>query len=66
MPLRPDQVTELETKQSSYGCGADDCLSCYPIQYACADCDVRWNNPIANNETYQCPNCDWVNNERKD
>lgn len=66
MPLTPNQVAESQAKQSSYGCGACDCLDCYPIQYACSCCDELFANPIANNETYSCPLCGWVNNEKED
>jgi hypothetical protein len=62
MPLTPEQVTYLEEKQSSYGCGAHDCTDCYPIQYGCEYCTEDFPAPIANGEVYTCLECDWVNN----
>jgi hypothetical protein len=46
----------------TYGCGADGCLTCYPYQYACADCGARWEKPINNGETYECTECEYINN----
>lgn len=63
MPLSPEQVTELQAKQSHCGCGAHTCTACYPIQYACNWCGADFENPIANGETYQCNICTWINNE---
>lgn len=65
MPLTPEQVTELEATQSHYGCGADDCVACYPIQYGCEFCDTRWEQPIANGEVFKCPECEWVANGKE-
>ena len=47
----------------TYGCGADGCITCYPYQYACADCGARWEKPINNGETYECTDCEYINNE---
>lgn len=66
MPLNPAQVAELEASQSHYGCGNEECLACYPIQYACEFCAAQFPDPIANGEYYDCPECGWVNNEAKD
>jgi hypothetical protein len=66
MPLTPDQVTELETKQSSYGCGADDCSDCYPIQYSCEWCKAMFPEPIGNGEEHICPNCGYIANSKTD
>jgi Zn-finger protein len=49
----------------TYGCGADECLTCYPYQYACADCGARWEKPINNGEVYTCTDCEYINNERE-
>ncbi len=50
----------------TYGCGAEGCLTCYPYQYACADCGTRWENPINNGEKYQCTECDFINNSEEE
>lgn len=68
MPLTPDQVKEIQANQSDYGCGADDCHACYPIQYLCEECNATFPSPIRYNprdqrEEYRCPECDWINNE---
>lgn len=47
----------------TYGCGADTCLTCYPFQYACADCGGQWEQPIENGQVFTCPECDYINNE---
>ena len=68
MPLTKEQVIELKSRQSTYGCGASNCVRCYPIQYACDWCDTEWDNPIANGEDYTCPECNhsvsYLANER--
>lgn len=50
----------------TYGCGADGCLTCYPYQYACADCGARWEKPINNGEKYECTECEYINNSREE
>lgn len=50
----------------TYGCGAEGCLSCYPLQYECADCATRWENPVTNGEQFTCPECDYINNEKEE
>ncbi len=59
MPLTLDEVKNLEANRSPYGCGADDCLSCYPIIYGCWACDNTFSEPIRNGECYNCPDCDY-------
>lgn len=63
MPLTPNQVKDLESKRSRYGCGADTCLACNPIQYGCDDCAETFTRPIANGESYICEFCDYDNKE---
>lgn len=63
MPLTKTQVKELEKIQSNYGCGANDCLSCYPIQYRCEWCGEDFPEPIRNGESFICDACNWWNNE---
>ena len=63
MPLTKEQVIDLQSTQSTYGCGAEDCVACYPIQYSCELCDYAWDMPIANGEVFTCPNCEYVANE---
>ena len=62
MPLTEKEVAELEAAQSKYGCGADGCKACYPIQYSCAWCLEEFEAPIANGEMFECEECGWVNN----
>ena len=62
MPLTDEQVKTLLATQSSYGCGADACLACYPIQYSCAYCLEEFAQPIANGEYMECDNCGYDNN----
>ena len=57
MPLTKEQVQSLQATQSTYGCGAHDCVRCYPIQYSCEWCETVWESPIANGEEYTCPEC---------
>lgn len=66
MPLSKEQVSELESTQSHYGCGRDTCKACYPVQYACEMCLETFEQPIANGEYHDCENCGWVNNEADD
>ena len=49
----------------TYGCGAEGCITCYPYQYGCADCNIRWDRPIHNGEVFTCPECEYVNNEKE-
>lgn len=63
MPLSPEQVLEIQKTQSHYGCGNDDCVACYPIQYACADCYTRFTSPIAKGEHYECESCGFNSKE---
>lgn len=63
MPLTPEQVKDLEAKQSHYGCGADTCTDCYPIQYRCDYCNEDFPAPIANGEHYTCEECGYDNKE---
>lgn len=63
MPLTKEQVETLEAEKSSYGCGADKCLACYPIHYRCADCGEDYPDPIANGEKYICENCGYEEGE---
>lgn len=63
MPLTAQQVSDLESKQSHYGCGSDTCVSCYPIQYRCDYCNEDFTNPIANGEHYECEECGYDNKE---
>jgi hypothetical protein len=63
MPLSPTQTKVLQSYQSSYGCGASECVSCYPLQYACEWCNEMFAQPIALGEVFICPMCDWTNNE---
>jgi hypothetical protein len=62
MPLTTQEVTALRATQSLYGCGADNCTACYPIQYSCDLCDTEFDSPIANGEQFTCPVCDYDNN----
>lgn len=57
MSLTPEQVKDIESKASRYGCGADSCLACYPLQYACDYCLERWITPITNGTAYRCEWC---------
>lgn len=56
-------VKLIESKQSKYGCGAWDCLSCYPIQYACDECGIEFSAPVFRTDldcVYVCKDCDWL------
>ena len=57
-----NNVRVLSGWAMTYGCGADGCLTCYPYQYACADCGARWEKPINNGEVYTCEDCEFINN----
>lgn len=57
MSLTPEQVKDIESKASRYGCGVESCLACYPLQYACDYCLEAFETPIANGEAYECEQC---------
>ena len=44
--LLPRAAKLIEDKASKYGCGAWDCLLCYPIQYCCDECGSDFAQPI--------------------
>lgn len=53
----------------SYGCGADDCKSCYPFIYRCAFCLTDFPEPVPNGEPEPvCGHCgyDGVNPDTAD
>jgi hypothetical protein len=62
MPVTLPIQLELERTKSHYGCGADTCQACYPLQYGCDNCFAVFVMPIANGERYECDRCNWVNN----
>lgn len=44
----------------TYGCGASDCVSCYPFTYRCAVCRVDFPEPVPNGASDPtCQNCEW-------
>lgn len=53
------EVKRIEAGRSSYGCGANECMACYPLEYACEYCAVAFDIPIHNGEAYQCEACGW-------
>jgi hypothetical protein len=46
-----------------YGCGAYNCKDCYPLEYACADCMMMFDQPINNGTPYTCEECGYKGNE---
>lgn len=44
--------------RSSYGCGADTCVDCYPFTYACPSCGESYADPVPNVEGHKLPSCD--------
>jgi hypothetical protein len=63
MPLTMQQVKEIESKSDSYGCGAWDCVACYPLEYACDFCEDRLDTPILNGQQVYCDSCGGLTNE---
>jgi hypothetical protein len=66
--LTLEQIAEIETKASSYGCGAYNCTACSPLQYGCDDCEgyesfFVFPMPILNGQEIECEQCCWINNE---
>ena len=66
--LTASQVKQIEANSSSYGCGRDNCVSCYPLQYGCADCEdyedyFVFPTPILNGQEIECEQCCYVNNQ---
>jgi hypothetical protein len=53
------EVKRIEAGRSSYGCGANECMACYPLEYACEYCAVDFDIPIRNGEAYVCEACGW-------
>ena len=62
LQLTLSEIKRIERSQSRYGCGADSCVACYPLQYGCEYCGVTWHIPIRNSEVWECVECEWVNN----
>ena len=53
-------VAHIEAQKSSYGCGADNCVDCYPLQYECYDCTHRFRLPVIRTDfdvLYLCESC---------
>lgn len=69
MKLTTEQVKEIESKASAYGCGAYDCLECSPLEYSCVYCGTWFETPILNGQQIYCDGCgsetntDWQPNE---
>jgi hypothetical protein len=49
---------------TNYGCGNDGCVGCYPLQYSCADCGTKFEQPIPNAQTKECLTCGYINNPK--
>ena len=61
--LLPSAAKLIEDKASRYGCGAWDCLSCYPIQYACDECADTFEQPILRTRpeyVFVCEECEFL------
>jgi Zn finger protein HypA/HybF involved in hydrogenase expression len=71
MTLTAEQVREIEASASRYGCGADICLDCYPLEYRCVYCEEEFEVPILNGQQVYCDTCDdytnadWEPNEEQ-
>jgi Zn-finger protein len=63
LPLALSEIKAIEAKRSRYGCGREACVDCYPLQYSCELCASVWELPIRNGEEWECPDCEWVNND---
>ena len=53
-------LAHIEAKRSRYGCGADDCVNCSPLQYECYDCTHRFRMPVIRTQfdiCYLCESC---------
>ena len=66
--LTAEQIAEIETKASNYGCGAYNCTYCSPLQYSCDDCyqedePFEFSAPVLNGTQIECEQCGWINNE---
>jgi|DEB0MinimDraft_6_1074348.scaffolds.fasta_scaffold05437_4 hypothetical protein len=64
MAVYPNTATLkfIQDRQSSFGCGDYECLPCYPIQYACANCNSRLERPVFVTRPARhvlCPDCHW-------
>lgn len=57
MTLTAEQVKEIEAGASRYGCGAWDCVACYPLQYRCDWCGEDYASPILNGQRGECEAC---------
>ena len=57
MSLTPEQIQDLENNSSRFGCGAEECKACYPLQYACDYCLEQFTTPIENGTPYECQDC---------
>lgn len=71
MRLTAEQVKEIQASASRYGCGADTCLACYPLEYRCIYCEEELSVPILNGQQVYCDTCgdytnaDWEPNEEQ-
>jgi len=66
--LRPEQIVEIESNASGWGCGAYNCVDCSPLQYRCEVCydedePFEFSAPVLNGTQIECEQCGWINNE---
>lgn len=66
MRLTAEQVQEIEASASRYGCGAWDCVDCYPLEYSCDWCEEQFETPILNGQRVYCDCCGAMTNEWKE
>jgi len=63
---RKGYIPEIEIEADPYGCGAYNCLKCYPYQYSCDWCSEVFPKRIPNGSAYQCAECDYEAPARED